>query len=187
MTDSIITIKKTITIKIVGLGGQGVVTAAALLAQAAFQQGWWSQSMPFFGVERSGTPVEAYVKIASQPIKDRQKINQPTALLINEPVLYNPQQLGRQLTVVNQPEKIIYEPKQKILLYDGRQISASIFNNNLAIGLLGAFNALWPLITEDNWQKTFQEQFADSIIAAKNWQAFIANQALVQTIINQHD
>lgn len=185
MTNQAMTTKKTITIKIVGLGGQGVVTTAALLARAAFQQGWWSQSMPFFGVERSGTPVEAYVKIANQPILDRQKINRPDILLINEPTLQKG--TGKTITIINQPDKLDYEPNKKLLFYDGRQITELIFHKNLAIGLLGALSALWPLITADNWQKTFQEQFADPIIATNNWQAFMANQSLANKIINQHD
>lgn len=181
-------IEKPITIKLVGLGGQGVVTTAALLARAAFYQSWWSQSMPFFGVERTGTPVEAYVRIANQPIRNRQKINQPDILLINDPKLYQSNQLGRQLTIVNRNDLATYQAKPRLLNYDSRQISLDIFNQDLAIGLLGGLSALWPLIDEKNWFKALSEQFSNPVIAQKNQQAFFANHELAVTIIRQkHD
>ncbi|HEU13216.1 MAG TPA: pyruvate ferredoxin oxidoreductase, partial [Euryarchaeota archaeon] len=39
-----------------GRGGQGAVTAANILATAAFLEGNDVQSFPFFGVERRGAP-----------------------------------------------------------------------------------------------------------------------------------
>ncbi|NCU44480.1 hypothetical protein EOM71_02265 [Candidatus Falkowbacteria bacterium] len=185
MTWAEIKIDQPITVKLVGLGGQGVVTTAALLARAAFHQGLWSQSMPFFGVERTGTPVEAYVRIANQPIRNRQKINQPDILLINDPRLYQPDQPGRQLTIINKSEPSLYQVKTKILTYNSRQISLDIFKQDLAIGLLGGLSALWPLINEKNWFKAVIEQFSNPIIAQKNQQAFFANHELAAKIIRQ--
>ena len=42
-------------IRIHGRGGQGVVTAAELLAVAAFEDGKYAQAFPFFGSERMGS------------------------------------------------------------------------------------------------------------------------------------
>lgn len=176
-------IEKPITIKLVGLGGQGVVTTAATLARAAFHQGYWSQSMPFFGVERTGTPVEAYVRIAAQPIRNRQKINRADILLVNDIRLYQSTELGRQLTIINNSGAASYQPKVKLLTYDSRQISLDIFNQDLAIGLLGGLSAAWPLIDEHDWFKALSEQFANPIIAQKNQQAFFANRQLAIKLI----
>jgi pyruvate ferredoxin oxidoreductase gamma subunit len=176
------------TIKIVGLGGQGVVTTAALLARAAFHQGWWSQSMPFFGVERTGTPVEAYIRLAHKPIHTHQPIEHPNILLINDHNLYNPQKLGRKLTIVNNPNVNLYQLKPTLLIYDSQQVSSFIFNKNLAIGLLGALSACWPLIEEKNWLKAIEEQFINQEVVQKNWQVFIANYELATKLINKtHD
>jgi len=49
-------------IRIHGRGGQGSVTAAELLAIAAFEDGLYSQAFPAFGVERRGAPVMAFVR-----------------------------------------------------------------------------------------------------------------------------
>ena len=40
-----------IEIRFHGRGGQGAVTAAEILAKAAFKDGKYSQAFPFFGVE----------------------------------------------------------------------------------------------------------------------------------------
>ncbi len=43
-----------------GRGGQGTVTAANVFAQAAFLEGEYAQSFPYFGTERRGAPVTAF-------------------------------------------------------------------------------------------------------------------------------
>jgi len=53
---------------ILGRGGQGVVTAGRILAEAALRSGLFSQSVPEFGPERSGAPVRTYVRISDHPI-----------------------------------------------------------------------------------------------------------------------
>jgi len=45
-------------VRIHGRGGQGVVTAAELLAVAAFNEGRHAQAFPSFGSERMGAPVD---------------------------------------------------------------------------------------------------------------------------------
>ncbi len=57
-----------IEIRIHGYGGQGAVTLATLLMQAATNNGKHSQSLPFFGVERRGAPVRAVVRISDDEI-----------------------------------------------------------------------------------------------------------------------
>lgn len=54
-----------------GRGGQGVVTAANLLAKSAFLAGFQAMAIPFFGAERRGAPVRAYVRISSSQILRR--------------------------------------------------------------------------------------------------------------------
>jgi 2-oxoacid:acceptor oxidoreductase gamma subunit (pyruvate/2-ketoisovalerate family) len=48
-----------VEIRFHGRGGQGTVVATILLAKAFFQDGYYVQSFPLFGVERRGAPVEA--------------------------------------------------------------------------------------------------------------------------------
>ena len=74
-------------VRIHGRGGQGVVTAAELLSVAAFREGRHAQAFPSFGSERTGAPVVAFCRIDDQPIRLREPILAPDALLIQDPTL----------------------------------------------------------------------------------------------------
>jgi pyruvate ferredoxin oxidoreductase gamma subunit len=70
-----------------GRGGQGVVTAAELLASAAFREGRHAQAFPSFGSERMGAPVMSFCRIDDNPIRTREPVTEPDALLIQDPTL----------------------------------------------------------------------------------------------------
>ena len=74
-------------IRIHGRGGQGSVTAAELIAMAAFEDGKYSQALPAFGVERRGAPVAAYVRLDDKPIRIRNQINFPDYVIVQDPTL----------------------------------------------------------------------------------------------------
>ncbi|MDQ7782216.1 MAG: 2-oxoacid:acceptor oxidoreductase family protein [Desulfomonilaceae bacterium] len=69
-------------IKIFGRGGQGAVTAAQVLAVAAFLEGRWAQTFPQFGAERRGAPVIAYVRWDGIPIVTRNKVYSPDVVMV---------------------------------------------------------------------------------------------------------
>ena len=71
-----------------GRGGQGAVTSAELVAQAAISEGKYAQAFPSFGPERRGAPVLAFVRISSQePIRIRAEIAQPDIVVVLDPRL----------------------------------------------------------------------------------------------------
>jgi len=74
-------------VRIHGRGGQGVVTAAELLSVAAFREGRHAQAFPSFGSERTGAPVVAFCRIDDRPIRLREPILAPDALIIQDPTL----------------------------------------------------------------------------------------------------
>jgi pyruvate ferredoxin oxidoreductase gamma subunit len=74
-------------IRIHGRGGQGVVTAAELLAVAAFEQGHHAQAFPSFGSERTGAPVVAFCRIDEREIRVREPILAPDVLIVQDPTL----------------------------------------------------------------------------------------------------
>ena len=54
-----------------GRGGQGAVTAAEILAQAAYYDGYKGvTAAPFFGAERRGAPVIATNRFAREPVSN---------------------------------------------------------------------------------------------------------------------
>ncbi len=74
---------KVIEIRWHGRGGQGVVTSAELVAQAAIADGKYAQAFPSFGPERRGAPVAAFVRIsASERIRVRSEILNPDVVVV---------------------------------------------------------------------------------------------------------
>jgi len=74
-------------VRIHGRGGQGVVTAAELLSIAAFLEGRHAQAFPTFGSERTGAPVVAFCRIDDRPIRVREPIARPDALIVQDATL----------------------------------------------------------------------------------------------------
>ena len=74
-------------VRIHGRGGQGVVTAAELLSVASFREDRHAQAFPSFGSERTGAPVVAFCRIDDTPIRLREPILAPDALIIQDPTL----------------------------------------------------------------------------------------------------
>jgi len=74
-------------IRIQGRGGQGTVTLAALIADAAFRDGRYALAFPTFGTERTGAPVAAFVRLGSAPILDRSEVRRPDVVIVQDPTL----------------------------------------------------------------------------------------------------
>ena len=71
-----------------GRGGQGAVTSAELVAQAAISEGKYAQAFPSFGPERRGAPVLSFDRISSNsPIRIRAGIEQPGIVVVLDPSL----------------------------------------------------------------------------------------------------
>ncbi len=68
-----------------GRAGQGIVTAAELLADAVHMEGKFSQAFPFFGSEKRGPPVTSYLRIDSKPIVIHEEIEKPDIVVVAEP------------------------------------------------------------------------------------------------------
>ena len=72
-----------------GRGGQGAVTSAELIAQAAIAQDMFAQGMPSFGPERRGAPVVSFNRIAADGsrIRNRAGIASPDIVVVLDPTL----------------------------------------------------------------------------------------------------
>ncbi|MGH2928592.1 MAG: 2-oxoacid:acceptor oxidoreductase family protein, partial [Solirubrobacteraceae bacterium] len=66
---------------------KSVVTAAELLAPAAFREDRYAQAFPNFGSERMGAPVISFCRIDDKPIRTREPVTEPDALIIQDPTL----------------------------------------------------------------------------------------------------
>ena len=70
-----------------GRGGMGAVTSAELVARAATSEGKYAQSFPFFGPERRGAPVIAFLRISDEFIRTRTNIYEPDIVVVIDPRL----------------------------------------------------------------------------------------------------
>ncbi|HET6439062.1 MAG TPA: AMP-binding protein [Anaeromyxobacter sp.] len=71
-----------------GRGGQGAVTAAKILADAAFRAGFAGvSSAPSFGSERRGAPVTASTRLASGPVRQHAQVTEPHIVVVLDETL----------------------------------------------------------------------------------------------------
>lgn len=170
-------------IRIHGRGGQGVVTAAELIAMAAFYDGKISQAFPYFGVERTGAPIEAYARVDDSPIRLREQVNEPDIIIVQDPTLLDTIDIARgasQKTLViinsskNKNETGIKLPAKNIFIVDATKIAMEKIGRNIVnTTILGAFAKATGLISLRALKKAIEEKFKDKgeEIIKKNIQA----------------
>lgn len=76
-----------IEVRFHGRGGQGTVTAAELMAQAAIAENMYAQAFPNFGPERRGAPVTAFLRLSDCPIFLRERIVSPDVVVVLDQTL----------------------------------------------------------------------------------------------------
>lgn len=72
-------------IRMSGLGGQGVVTAAHIIGGAAVKDGKYALVNPFFGAEKRLAPAESYVRISDEEMFDTGEILYPDIIMVYHP------------------------------------------------------------------------------------------------------
>lgn len=159
-------------IRIHGRGGQGSVTAAELLAVAAFEDGKYAQA-PAFGVERRGAPEAAFVRISASPLRIRSQINSPDYVIVQDATLAGVVNVASGLKnkgsiLINsekRPEffakKLDCEKNGAIIhTIDATRIALEHFERPIANTiLLGAFAAVSGEIKVSSIQKAVLERF----------------------------
>jgi len=170
-------------IRIHGRGGQGVVTAAELIAIAAFDNGKYAQAFPHFGVERSGAPVQSYARISDEKIITREQIYNPDILIIQDASLLETEKnilVGTNkdtLFIINAPHNYqspIKLPSKKVFYTPATEIALKIFGKNIVnTVILGSFAKHAGLITLESLKSAVSEKFSDKgeAIIKKNIQA----------------
>jgi len=76
-------------IRLVGRGGQGVVTAGDLLGKAAVLEGRHAQSIPTFGPERRGALSQCTVRISAGEVLLKCSSTSPGVLLALDPTIWH--------------------------------------------------------------------------------------------------
>jgi len=80
-----------------GRGGQGVVTASRLTAEAALVEDKYVHAFPAFGPERAGAPIEGFTRISPEAFTIKTEIHYPDIIVILDPTLIGAVDLGKGL------------------------------------------------------------------------------------------
>jgi pyruvate ferredoxin oxidoreductase gamma subunit len=80
-------VKKLTEVRWHARGGQGAVTAAKLLAEAALAQGLYIQAFPEYGPERMGAPIQAFTRLSREPIYVRSNVTEPDIVVVLDQTL----------------------------------------------------------------------------------------------------
>lgn len=169
-------------VRIHGRGGQGVVTAAEMLALAAFDEGRYAQAFPSFGSERTGAPVVSFCRIDDREIRTREPIVEPDALIIQDPTLvhqvfvfgglkpdgYMLINTARSFDELGLGEFIKRFRRERLLTVPASEIAREHTGRAVAnTALLGGFAALAGVISLDAVARAIRERFP-SVVAEAN-------------------
>jgi 2-oxoacid:acceptor oxidoreductase gamma subunit (pyruvate/2-ketoisovalerate family) len=69
-------------IRLHGRGGMGTVKAAEIIVHAMVFKGGYGNSIPFFGFERQGAPVTAFVRLDDKPIRPKTQVYAPGCVIV---------------------------------------------------------------------------------------------------------
>ncbi|MFA6534211.1 MAG: 2-oxoacid:acceptor oxidoreductase family protein [Patescibacteria group bacterium] len=171
-----------ISIRFHGRGGQGAVTAAELLALAAFHEGQFAQAFPSFGVERQGAPLEAYCRISTKPITLRSQVTEPDFLVIQDAsLLADPKTFQgikpTTIAIINSiksPTELQLPPKLKVKTVAATSVALEFLGQPLInTAILGALCQTSKLFKLESLNLAIKEKFADKgeAVVTKNLQA----------------
>jgi pyruvate ferredoxin oxidoreductase gamma subunit len=175
-------------IRIHGRGGQGSVTAAELLAVAAFEDGKYSQAFPAFGVERRGAPVMAFVRLDDKPIRLRSQIYEPDYVIVQDATLVDVVNVAAGakpdgIILINtekSPESFNLNTKARIKALDATKLAMDIIGKPIVnTTLVGAFAGVSGLIRPESIQNAVMERFPGKV-GEKNAKAIQAAYDLME-------
>ena len=169
-----------ISIRMSGLGGQGVVTAAHILGSAATKEGKNSTVNPFFGAEKRLAPAESYVRISDEAIHERGEILFPDIIMIFHPHVIT---LGKCYTmpffdglqkdgiiIVNSEEPLplrnddlakLRELKARLFYISATQLAIDVGGTDLStnMSMLGALLGVTKVVSSDALREALAERF----------------------------
>jgi len=188
-----------IQVRIHGRGGQGVVTAAELLSVAAFAEGKFAQAFPTFGSERTGAPVVAFCRIDDRTIRVREPIDEPTAVIVQDPTLLHQVDLfaglgpdgyllvntARTFEELGLDEFVLRFRPERLLTVPATELAREHLGRPLPnAALLGGFAALTGVVSLASLEAAIRDRFAGKT-GDGNAAAAAAAHELVQSRIGE--
>lgn len=166
--------KEIFEIRLHGRGGQGAKTAAQFIAEAALDKGRNIQTFPEYGPERSGAPVQAYVRVSDKEIKNYDPVVSPDVVIVIDPSLMGVVDVTEGLTkdgiLIINTDKSAEEIRKKlnfkgkIYTVDATKISIETVGRNLPnTPMLGALAKLTDYIDLESINNKVKEKFLNKL------------------------
>ena len=171
--------KEILEIRFHGRGGQGVKTAADLLALTFLEENKYIQSFPEYGPERSGAPIKAFLRISSEPITIHCGITEPDIVVVLDASLLETINITEgleknKIIIINTP----YTPTEiaekfnlkeyKVYTVDATKIALDEigvpFPNT---PMLGAVIRVIGIVSLDDLKKHFLTKFGKKLVSEK--------------------
>ncbi|MBT9131547.1 MAG: NADH-dependent phenylglyoxylate dehydrogenase subunit gamma [Syntrophomonadaceae bacterium] len=169
------------SIRMSGLGGQGMVTAANLLGTAAVKDGKYSIVIPFFGAEKRLAPTESYLRISDEEVYEKGEAVYPNIIMVfhkdvidkgkcyTMPFYEGLQSEG--LLIINSANKVLIpeydisklrELKINIIYVSASKIAMEVAGTELATNMvmLGALIGVTEIVTLESMEKAITERFS---------------------------
>ncbi len=156
-------------IRIHARAGQGAITTAALLGFGYFNEGKFPYAFPNFGAARMGAPMNAFVRVDSDPVRVRSQIYEPDYVIIVDPTLMRGfncfsglKEDG--LAIINGKEDVDLpklKAKQKAFVVPANEIALKHIGRPLGnTALIGAFAAATGELKLDNLIAVVKDRFS---------------------------
>lgn len=179
-------LKKRTNIRMSGLGGQGVVTSAHVMAMAANRDGKFSISNPFFGAEKRMAPAESYCRIGAERIYDRGELVYPDIIMVFHPQVITLQKSYTApfysgikkdgLIIINSNSELLTDEDKEMLAklnvavytFDATSLALDIAGTELAsnMAMIGAVTGISKVVTLEALGGALQERFGKKFVAS---------------------
>jgi len=169
-------------IRVHARAGQGAITTATILANAAFEDGKYALSFPTFGAARMGAPMNAFVRIGDNPIRVRSQIYKPDYVLVQDPTLMKGYDVvaglkPEGLAVINtgkKPSELGLKTKARVVTVPAGRIAKQIMGraDRVNTALIGAFIAVTGELSLESLERAINSRFSGKA-AESNWKALI--------------
>ncbi|MFA7692705.1 MAG: pyruvate oxidoreductase subunit gamma [Candidatus Hydrogenedentes bacterium] len=168
-----------------GRGGQGAVTSANMLAEAAYHAGFRGiMSAPTFGAERRGAPITASTRIAPRPLRSLSQVDKPDMIVVlddslltaanatkglakNGLVIINTNRELDELPGLNNGYRVAMVNANHVAEEVGLIISGALMINT---AMLGAISRAFEVIKLEHVEKALNSIFSPAA-AKKNFEA----------------
>ncbi|MDO8750082.1 MAG: 2-oxoacid:acceptor oxidoreductase family protein [Dehalococcoidia bacterium] len=161
-----------------GRGGQGVVTAGEILAEAALLENMYFQAFPEFGPERTGAPIRAFTRISKTPITLHCPISHPNIVMVMDPTLLTTVDVLEGLRedgtlIVNTPldpaalkARISPSATWKVITVNATRIAMESFKRNVPnTPMLGALLRASPVVSKETCLRFLKERLGSRLAA----------------------